>query len=205
MRAGSDRPFPDNDLSYIAFVVTAYFNLIQVDAVYDPEQPRSLREEAHWFLDEVPLLSHLPGSIQIDLLATVWTRHTAKKVYQASLLDGAVLYAACREATDVLASDPRMVRRCLTDATRDLDIRLDRWTLNQLKTLYERWWRSFDPSRVHSLSELVDFPRRMVEPLEVAQHYLDVDLDLGKKLRGLVRPDEIRHFVDKLTAPDDQP
>ena len=184
---------------------TAYRNLIQVDIVYGPEQPLSLRQEAHWFLDVVPLLSHLPGSIQIDLLATVWTRHTAKRVYQASLLDGAVLYAACREAAETLTADPQMVRRYLTDATRDLDIRLDRWTLSHLKTLYQRWWRSFDPSRVASPADLVDFPQRMVEPLEVAQHYLDVDLDLGKKLRGLVRPDEIRHFVALLTAPDDQP
>ena len=129
MRAGSDRPFPDNDLSYIAFVVTAYRNLTQVDIVYGPEQPLSLRQEAHWFLDVVPLLSHLPGSIQIDLLATVWTRHTAKRVHRASLLDGAVLYAACREAAETLTADPQMVRRYLTDATRDLDIRLDRWTL----------------------------------------------------------------------------
>ena len=95
MRAGSDRPFPDNDLSYIAFVVTAYFNLTQVDAVYDPEQPRSLREEAHWFLDVVPLLSHLPGSIQTCVLHLPGRTRSVEKSLAVPSLNLLVFPSAC--------------------------------------------------------------------------------------------------------------
>jgi hypothetical protein len=134
LRIDNDRPFPQNDISYVAFVTAAYRNLHQVEMAYDPAQPLSVRNEMDWLLDEIPLLAHLPGSIQIDLLAEVWAKHNAKKVYRASLLEAAVLSAVCRVAADTLSSDRKLVRLYLDGATRDLDLRLDRWTLQHVRS-----------------------------------------------------------------------
>jgi len=205
LRTGHDRPFPQNDISYLAFVTAAYRNLLQVELAYDPAQPLSVRDELHWLLDDIPLLAHLPGSIQIDLLAEVWAKHNAKKVYRASLLEAAVLFAVCRDAADTLSSDRREVRIYLADATRDLDIRLDRWTPHQVQTLFERWWPSCDLGRVHDDSDLQDYPPSMVRPLGVARFLMDVSPNLARNLEGLVTPAEIRRYVALLTAPEGQP
>ena len=205
MRPGNDRPYPQNDLSYLAFLVTAYRNLHQVQLAYDIAQTDSRRHEVQGFLDEVPILADLPLAMQIDVLAEVWARHNAKRVYRASLLDGAVLYAACREATDTFGVDPGLVRLYLKGGTRDLDLRLDRWTYHHLQTLYQRWWRTFDPGRVHGPLDLEDYPPRMVEPLEAARELTELSPNLEKNLGGLLNPAEIRHYVALLSAAGDRP
>jgi hypothetical protein len=205
LRIGNDRPFPHNDLSYLAFVTNAYCNFHQAETAYDPAQPLSFRDEVEWLLDEIPLLAHLPGSIQIDLLAEVWARHDAKKVHRASLLDAAVLSSVCRVAADTLASDRGIVRLSLAGATRDLDIRLDRWTLRRLQTLFERWGPSCDLRRAHDESDLRDYPPSVRGTLEAARFRPDVSLGMARNLEGLVTPAEIRHFVALLTAPEGQP
>ena len=205
MRPGNDRPYPQNDLSYLAFLVTAFRNLHQVQLAYDAAQLFSQRHEPQGFLDEVPILADLPLSIQIDLLAEVWARHNAKRVYRASLLDGAVLYAACREAADTFGVDSGLVRIYLKGATRDLDLRLDRWTYHHLRTIYQRWWGTFDPGRVHSSLVLEDYPPRMVEPLEAARELIELSPNLEKNLGGLLNPDQIRHYVALLSAAGDRP
>jgi hypothetical protein len=139
-----------------------------------------------------PSLAHLPGSIQIDLLAEVRARHNAKKVYRASLLEAAVLSSVCRVAADSLSSDRKLVRLYLNGATRDLDLRLDRWTLQHVQTLFQRWWPSSDLRHVHAESELQDYPPSVARPLEVARFRIDVSLDMARKLEGLVTPAEIR-------------
>jgi hypothetical protein len=206
VRPGYDgRTFPENDLSYLAFVTTAYRNLHRLQQSFEPIELGLERDEPHGFLDEVPILSHLPVSIQIDLLAAVWARHYSQRFYRANLLDGAVIFAACREVIDALADDPSLVRMYLSDATRDLDVRLDRWTLNHLKTLYERWWRSFEPGRVRSSLDLERYSSRLVTPLEEARDQVEVSLNVARNLKGLVTPADIRHYIPLLTRAIDQP
>jgi len=205
VRPGFDgRPFPDSDLSYLAFVTTAYRNLHRLQQSFEPIELGLEREETHGFLDEVPILSHLPLSVQISLLAEVWARHYSQRVYRANLLDAAVIYASCREVVDTFADDPSLVRIYLTDAPRELDIRLDRWTFNHINTLYERWWRSFEPGRVRGSLDFERYSSRLAAPLEEARHLVEVSLNVARNLRGLVTPADIRHYVPLLTRAEDQ-
>src|SRR5262249_42105466 len=108
VRLGNDRPFPTNDLSFVTFVTTAYRNLIRLQQSFEPTERSLLRRETHGFLQKVPILSHLSLPVQVDLLAQTWARHYSRRVLRASLLDGAVIFAACREAADAFAGDPSL-------------------------------------------------------------------------------------------------
>jgi hypothetical protein len=204
VRPGNDRPFPTNDLSFVTFVTTAYRDLIRLQLSFEPTERSLLRRETHGFLHNVPILSHLSLPVQVDLLAQTWSRHYARRVFRANLLDGAVIFAACRDVAEAFQGDPSftLIKR---DITRDIDIRLDKWTFGHISTLYGRWWGSFEPGLVHSLSDVEGFPQRMAAPLEEAQHLTAVSSNVARNLSGLMPPAEIGHWVRVLTRAEDQP
>jgi hypothetical protein len=203
VRPNNDRPFPTNDLSFVTFVTTAYRNLLHLQLSFEPSRFGLERGEPQGFLHRVPILSNLSLPVQIDLLAQTWSRHYSRRVLRANLLDGAVIFAACRDVVEAFQGDPgfTLIKR---DITRDIDIRLDRWTFGHISTLYERWWRSFDPGLVHSLMDLEGYPSRMVAPLEEAQHLTAVSSNVARNLSGLMPPAEIGHWVRVLTRAEDQ-
>jgi hypothetical protein len=194
MRTGNDRPFPSNDLVYLAFRLTACQVLHRIALAIEASPDDSLPEGTRGFLG-VPMLSHLHPVAQVDLLAEVWSRHHAARVCWATLLDAAVLYSACREAVLVIRDTPFVSRVYLQNSPRELDIRLDAWTMDRLLKLYPRWWSGLDPSQVRNPLDLEDFPLRLRKPLEEARGRTGLSLDLVRAFAGLLTPAEVRRFL----------
>ena len=71
-----------------------------METLSDIELYRDLEEEPDYpagYLAEVPFLEHVPLQVQVDLLAETWNRHRQTELIEASLLDAAIVYAACRD------------------------------------------------------------------------------------------------------------
>jgi hypothetical protein len=101
---------PHNDLAYLAF------RLAVQETLSDIELFRDLEEEPDYptgYLSEVPFLEQVPLQVQVDLLAETWNRHQQPELVEASLLDAAIVYAACQTAAWI-SKTPAMV----TTATR---------------------------------------------------------------------------------------
>jgi hypothetical protein len=198
VRIGNDRPFPANDLVYLAFRLTACQVLHRVALAIEASTDDSLPEGTRGFLDGVPMLRHVPVVAQVDLLAEVWSRHHAAKVYWATLLDAAVLYSACRESVVVIRDTPRASRYYLREAPLELVVRLDAWTMDRLLKQYPRWWPGFDPSRVRNPLDVEDFSPRLSRPLDEARGRTGLSLDLVRAFAGLLTPVEVRGFMEYL-------
>jgi hypothetical protein len=195
MRAGNDRPFPQNDLAYLAFRLTACQMLYRIALATEASTTDSLPEGTRGFLEwRVPMLSHVPVTAQVDLLASVWTRHNTARAYWATLLDAAVLYAACHEGALVTLEVLTAARLYLKGSPRQLDIRLDAWTVDRLATMYSRWWPGFDPGLGSALVGLEDYPSRLRRPLEDAERDADLSPGLERRFAGLLTPAEMRRF-----------
>jgi hypothetical protein len=195
MRVGNDRPFPQNDLAYLAFRLTACQMLYRISLATEASPDDTLPEGTPGFLERVRVLSGVPVTIQVDLLASVWARHNATRPYQATLLDAAVLFAACQEGAVVIQEVPTAVRLVyLRDSPRQLDIRLDAWTVNRLAKLYSRWWPGFDPRQGSALIGLEDYPPRLSRPLREAGERTELSPGLHRRFAGLLTSAEMREF-----------
>jgi hypothetical protein len=191
-RPGSNKAFPKNDLSYVAFVVT-------VETLYVAFQ-ESAEDEPHGFLDAVPLLARVPAAAQVDLLAEVWSRHDAPRVHRDTLLDAAVLFCACDVAAVTMREKPEVARVAVQQAYHQLDVRLDRWTRDRVHALYPRWWMRFNPREVESASApvLAQFPRALATPLLEAANREGPSPELGRRLQGLMNPRDVRDLLARL-------
>jgi hypothetical protein len=192
VRPGNDRPFPQNDLAYLALRITAFQTFVRIEEAQDRVSHGDPAEAVHAYLEEVPLLAEVPLDIQVDLLAEVWMRHNASRIYRATLLDAAILYAACREGAEIIQELPSIVRDYLEDAPRQLDIRLDRWAVDRLRKIYPRWWRSFNPGQLQSMLDVEDFPSRLALPLEYALDRSEISRHLDRRFAGLLTAAELR-------------
>ena len=136
MRIGHDRCFPQNDIAYLAFRLTACQVFYRIQLATEASTDDTLPEGTQGFVEwRVPMLSGVPVLGQIDLLASVWARHNATKVYRATLLDAAVILAACLEGAVVIKDFLEVARVYLKHSPRQLDIRLDAWTVDRLTTM----------------------------------------------------------------------
>ena len=96
---GHEIRLPNDDLAYLAF------RLAVQETLSDIELYRDLEEEPDYpagYLSEVPFLEHVPLQVQVDLLAETWNRHQQTELIEASLLDAAIVYAACQTAARIM-------------------------------------------------------------------------------------------------------
>jgi hypothetical protein len=168
---------------------------LATEASPDDTLPEGTQGFMEW---RVPMLSGVPVLAQIDLLASVWARHNATRACQATLLDAALLFAACLEGAVVVKDFREVARVYLKEAPRQLDIRLDSWTMDRLVAMYRRWWPSFDPGLGSALVGLEDYPPRLRRPLEVAGRDADLSPGLERRFAGLLTPAEMRRFFQFL-------
>jgi hypothetical protein len=98
---------PQNDLVYVGFRLAALDTLCQLDAYHD-----SGDDDLSGFLAEVPILEQVAPAVQLDLLAGAWRRHQSPELYEASLLDAAIVNAAFRTA----GRDVSCTVRCLVSS-----------------------------------------------------------------------------------------
>jgi len=100
---------PQNDLAYVAF------RLALRETLTDIELYRDLEEELDvpaGYLSEVPFLEQVPLPVQIDLLADTWARHRKPDLIEASLLDAAIVFAACQTAGRIICDMAEVTVAC---------------------------------------------------------------------------------------------
>lgn len=190
---------PQNNLVYLAFRLALQETLsdieLQLDLEEDPDPPVG-------YLTEVPFLEQVPLPVQVDLLADAWARQRTPDLIEASLLDAAVVYAACMTAGRIIDDMPKVAGAMLRSGPRDLDFRILRRASHRLEETFERFWDDHDflliqewqdlpPDRAKRIKELLRLPDEVLEPMFEALQRWRVSPDVGDKLKGLMTEAEI--------------
>ncbi len=118
---GDTVQLPQNDLAYLAF------RLALQETLTDIELCRDLEEEPDvpvGYLSEVPFLEQVPLPVQVDLLAETWAKHHKPDLIEDSLLDAAIVYAACQTASQVIHNMPEVVVAWLKGGPRKVPPRI---------------------------------------------------------------------------------
>jgi len=189
-----ERPYPDNDLSYLAFLCGAWQALERLRAL--PRDPGSTLPSL--FLPDVPLLGDLPEAVELDVLAGTWARHRSDDAHTASLLDAAVVFAGSGLAGDLVVTGRDWVRNALRQGARQPDLRLDAWTARHVGLQLTRWWPGLDLGNYWELSDLEDFLPDQIQPLVEARGRRMASPALAANLRGLLREEVVRSFLPLL-------
>jgi hypothetical protein len=192
-----ESPFPDNDLTYLAFLCGAWQALERLRALRrDPRSPLP-----SLFLPAVPLLEDLPEAVDLDVLAATWARHRSDDAHLASLLDAAVIFAGSGVAADLVLTGRGWVRNALRQGARQLDLRLDAWTSRHVRLQLDRWWPGLEFDVWQDTAELSGFLEDQVRPLVEARGRRTASPTLGANLRGLLRDDVVRDLLRLLQEP----
>ena len=212
---------PRNDLAYLAFRLALQETLsdieLHLDLEEEPDPPTG-------YLIEVPFLKQVPLPVQVDLLADTWARHRVPDPIEASLLDAAVVYAACMTASRIIDDVPQVAAAMLKGGPRDLDLRIFRRASYRLEEMFERFWDDRDfllieewqdlpPDHARRVKELLRLSDEVLEPMFEALNRWRVAPDVAAKLEGLMTEGEIQEALPLLrtdvwpprqqTEPDD--
>jgi hypothetical protein len=186
-----ETPYPDNDLSYLAFLCGAWQALERLRAL--PRDPGSRLPSL--FLPAVPLLGDLPEAVELDVLAATWARHRSDDVHTANLLDAAVIFAGSGVAADLALTGRGWVRNALRQGARQLDLRLDAWTARHVGLQLTLWWPGLDLGNCWELSALEGFLPDQIQPLAEARGRRTASAALAANLRGLLRAEVIQDLL----------
>ena len=194
---------PQGELTYLAFRLAILGTFEEILACQDSGEP----DEAMGFLVHVPLLAEMPANVQIDLLAEVWSRQRAPELIEATLLDAAVVYAACEDAARIVRDEPGIAKLYLRDGPRRIRTILGERTAERLNALFDNFWDDLD---FLSLSDLQDMDADHVAAFKQLMRYPDdqpiydalargrVSSALASNLKGLLTPEEIEEVTGAL-------
>ena len=199
---------PNNELAYLAF------RLAVQETLSDSELYRDLEEEPDGpagYLAEVPFLEHVPLQVQVDLLAETWNRHQQTELIEASLLDAAIVYAACQTAARIIEDMPEVAAAYLRDGPRQLKTRILRRAAHRLEHLFDAFW---DDDDFLLLDELQDLPPQRSAEIRARMQIADADLrtlyealgrwhvspQVAANLQGLLTEAELAEALPLLTG-----
>lgn len=199
---------PQSDLAYLAF------RLALRDTLSDIETHLDLEEEpdpAVGYLTEVPFLEQVPLQVQVDLLADAWARHRKPELHEASLLDAAVVFAACVTAGRVIDDMPDVAVAMLRDGPQQVSARIIHRGSYRLEEMFEVFWDDQDflminewqdlpPDHAQYLKEMMRLPDEAIEPMYEALRRWRVSPELAANLEGLATEAEIRVAMPMLDA-----
>lgn len=196
---------PQNDLVYLAFRLAIKRNLLDLGEVLafgsEPRLPTG-------FLSVVPFLAGLPLQVQIDLLAETWARHSQPDCLEATLLDAAVLYAACRTASR-LANLPEMAVLFLRRGPRELDLGILDGASEGLQKLFYGFWKLENFLWLNGVQKLpkdhliryqLGLTKSEVRPMYDALRRACISPEITTNLTGLLNEQEIENAVDLLQS-----
>jgi hypothetical protein len=192
--------FPQSVLGYAAFRLAACDTLAAIELHAD------LGDDAETnlgYLAEVPFLEQCPLLVQLDLLADVWNRHRRRQWFHASLLDAAVVYAACHTTARLSEYDPKWAAACLKSGPRKANPRVVREAASRLTAMFDDFWDDYDFLLLEDLQDLapdladaiklqLGLTEDCVEPLYEALGRAYPSSELAANLDGLLSADEIR-------------
>jgi hypothetical protein len=153
----------------------------------------------------VPLLEQIPVGVQLDLLGETWAKHRAPEPVPATLLDGAILFAACETAAD-LAEDEESCRVLLRRGP--WRVKVTARTPDQLRHLFDEFWgdtdwtwledhQDADPEQLRAVLRLVNVDEE-VRALYDALGRGRVSSALAGNLEGLLTPAEVADCLEVL-------
>ncbi|MCY2987845.1 MAG: hypothetical protein NTY19_08285 [Planctomycetota bacterium] len=184
------------------------------ETLSDIELYRDLEEEPDYpagYLSEVPFLEQVPLQVQVDLLAETWNRHQQAELIEASLLDAAIVYAACQTAARIIEDMREVAAAYFRDGPRQLKTRILRRAAHRLKNLFDAFW---DDDDFLLLDELQDLPPDRSAQAKFLMRIADEDVQLfydalarwhvspnvAANLQGLLTEAEIVEAMPLLTA-----
>ncbi len=197
---------PQSDLAYLAFRLAVQETLSDIELHLDLEEEP---DPPSGYLTEVPFLEQVPLPVQVDLLAETWDRHRSSDFVEASLLDAAVLYAACLTVARVINDEPEVAAIMLRDGPRDTDARMLKRASVRLEDMFERFWDDRDfllleewqdlpPDHARQIKELIRLPDEVIRPMYEALERWRVSPDVGARLEGLMTAAEIAEALPLL-------
>ncbi|MBX3443626.1 MAG: hypothetical protein KF774_14560 [Planctomyces sp.] len=193
-----DDLLPQTDLSYFAFRVAFCETL---ERIVLAEQARLSADASFGYLTEVPFLRNVPPRVQLDLLVDTWSGHYDASTVSGSLMDEAVIYAACETAVRVVGADRKAIRRFLRGGPRPLFPVLDEALAASLHALHMdlategdflliSQFQDFPPDEAKVLKERFRLTDAACEPLFEALGRWHVKRDFCIRARGLLTPQE---------------
>jgi hypothetical protein len=185
----SDYAFADDDYTMVGFLLAA----------------REISTGLHFPQDQrpggvfrfVPLLSGVPYAVQLDLLGETWVRHCLNHVYDASLLDAAVLHVIGQVYAEVIPEDREWARHYIYMCPLQIVVNLKRRTQRRLVREYRRWWPGFDPSELENADQLQDYPAALAGPVYAALARTRLSPAFLVNLLGLFRPFELERLYER--------
>ena len=199
---------PQNSLVYLAF------RLALKETLAETELYSSLEEEPSpptGYLAEVPFLEQVHLPVQVDLLANAWARHRKPDLIEASLLDVAVVYAACETAGRVINDMPDVASAWIEGGPRKVRAGILKRMSRRLDAMFDRFWDDRDflliqdfqdlpPDRARQLKDSLRLPDEAMEPMYEALGRWYVSPDVTANLEGLLTGDEIQDALPFLRA-----
>jgi len=108
---------PDVDVAYIALRLSFFETLERMTLA---QQLGVEGEGAYGYLAEVPFLRNVAPQVQLDLLLDCWQKLRSRDDHAATLVDEAVVYAACETAARIVEVDEEFLGQFLENGPRTL-------------------------------------------------------------------------------------
>lgn len=190
---------PNNNTAYCAFRLSLRLTLcLMEDEHLTPNDPSG-------YLAYVPFLRQVPPAVQVDLLGEVWKRHQSRRCIQATLLDAAIVYAACEMTANTIEDDakfariffkhgPRTVRPQPPDRIRNLFLRF--W--DDIDFLTVEHWQDLPPDQARALKQFMRLSDEEIEPLYKALERGRASPNVLSNLKGLLTKQEALHSATLL-------
>jgi hypothetical protein len=190
---------------YVAFRLAAHLTVAEAAGQLDVDAGQ--RDDKVGYLNQVDLLANLPTVAQLKLLADVWRLHAAPTVRQATFLEAAVAFAACRAAAELIRSDPDRAREYLAAAPQRVFAPVSRRLADRVEETFKAFWEETDyltgdepwphtPAEQQAAEAARRLPEASFAPLDAAKAALIAndapDLRL-EDLLGVLAPEEICH------------
>lgn len=199
---------PQNDLAYAAFRLAIQDAITDLDIQDDHDDEL---DPPVGYLTVVPYLKQVPLPVQVDLLAETWARHFKPDLIEASLLDAAIVYAACQTADWIIHDMPQVALGWLRDGPRKVPPRITKRASHRLEDLYDEFWDDQDfllieefqdlpPEHARHAKERLDIPEEYVEPMYAALERWNVSPNVAANLVGLLTDAEIAEVLPLLEA-----
>ena len=210
---GNTVRLPRNDPAYVAFRLALQETLLDIELYRDlgeePDVPTG-------YLSEVPFLEQVPLPVQVDLLAETWARHHKPDLIEASLLDAAIVYAACGAAGRIICDMPEVAVAWLQGGPRKVSPRIIKRAPQRLEELFEDFWDDRDfllieefqdlsPDHARHLKDMLRLPDEVIEPMYAALERWNVSPNVAVNLVGLLTNAEIAEAMPLLKADVQRP
>ena len=202
---------PQKDLAYVAFRLALQETLTDIELYRELEEEEEEPDFTAGYLSEVPFLEQVPLSVQVDLLAETWARHRKPDLFEASLLDAAIVYAACETAGRIINDMPEVAVVYLANGPRKVSPRIIKRASNRLEEMFDDFWDDRDfllieefqdlpPNHARQIKDMLRLPDEAIEPMYAALERWNASPNVAANLVGLMTDDEILEAIPLLSG-----